>query len=935
MKILFLISIFFFVTFYSFAQAPGTQSICKGDTISLELAINGDSLQWQESTDSIVWHDIQGATHQHFNTIPSCTAYYRLKSTIETNNSKYTFFRKITVNPILFAGVEISEYPSGAICKGTNVIFTASQKDDNINPTFQWKLNGKNDGTNSVTYANSNLNNGDVVSCVMTTNTNCVKGLPAASNSIIMEVASLPTQANAGADQNLCNITRTKLNGNNAISGTGLWSVISGTATIINPSSASTDVTDLETGASVTFRWTISNSPCSLSADDVIIAVSALPTTADAGSDQNLCNTSTTKLKGNTPTSGTGVWSVVSGNATIKTPTSASTDITDLTVGTSVILRWTISNSPCSSSADDVMLAVTALPTKADAGADQNLCNVSTTILKGNTPTSGTGVWSVVSGNATIKTPTSASSDVTDLTVGSSAILRWTISNSPCSISTDDVVITVKEPTTTANAGSDQILCDVTTTKLDGNVPTSGKGSWTVVSDSTISPNNATGERTVSKDTITISQPSSPTSIIKGLKAGTSTTLRWTISNTPCKNADDVVIKVVKRPTRAEAGPDQKLCNVTTTTLEGNTPIDGTGIWTLISGEANILKPTSPTSLVTGLNIGKIAILRWTISNSPCNASSDDVNITVIAAPTTSEVVSDINPDCGIDKVTIAGNAPIVGVGLWSVVSGNANITTPDLPSSEVTDLSFPGKTKLRWTITNSPCPASTDDVIITTTNCTPGACGTQIFVSSNINVGIQISSTTGAQQQTNNGIVEKYCYNNIAANCSNYGGLYEWSEAMNYSRSTNCDPCGTSGKQGICPDGFHIPTDLEWSRYEWCTETTLDPIGNTPLATFQNNSFWRGTNSEAGPGTKMKATNSNDPTWDGTNSSNFNALPAGHRDSVYGSFSSLGSFTFYWSATEHGALSAWYRDLFTGHGQSERNYNNKTNGFSVRCLKN
>lgn len=83
--------------------------------------------------------------------------------------------------------------------------------------------------------------------------------------------------------------------------------------------------------------------------------------------------------------------------------------------------------------------------------------------------------------------------------------------------------------------------------------------------------------------------------------------------------------------TAALAGADQTLTAcVTSTTLTGNTPANGTGTWTVVSGTATITSPNSPTSTVTGLAIGASATLRWTISNGYCGSSSDDVVITTV-----------------------------------------------------------------------------------------------------------------------------------------------------------------------------------------------------------------------------------------------------------------------------------------------------------------
>jgi len=236
---------------------------------------------------------------------------------------------------------------------------------------------------------------------------------------------------------------------------------------------------------------------------------------------------------------------------------------------------------------------------------------------------------------------------------------------------------------------------------------------------------------------------------------------------------------------------------------------------------------------------------------------------------------------------------------------------------------------------------ANSNVISVTTAACGP-SCGTQVWMTANMDVGTMINDPA---EQNNNSQLEKYCYNNTPANCTTYGGLYQWAEAVGelYGYNYNlvggswqsCDPCGSDGRQGICPAGYHIPTDREWSRYEWCVENNIPPAGGTSLSTFQGTAGWRGSTSfTAGPGAKLKANSCNSPAWDGTNASGFTALHAGNRDSG-GGFYNLGSGGAFWSATESSAHGAWYRYLNTGNWQSYRTNPLKISGFSVRCLQN
>jgi len=472
----------------------------------------------------------------------------------------------------------------------------------------------------------------------------------------IVRTAS-PSTANAGPDQTVCATTAT-LAGNAPAVGTGLWTLISGSGTITTPTSPTSGLTGLGVGTN-TFRWTISNAPCTASSDDVNIVRSAAPTTSNAGPNQNICGTTAT-LAGNAPTVGTGLWTLISGSGTITTPTSPTSGLTALGLGTNTF-RWTISNPPCAASFDDVNIVTTAAPTTSNAGPDQNLCT-STATLAGNAPTVGTGLWTLISGSGTITTPTSPTSGLTGLGVGTNTF-RWTISNAPCTASSDDVNIVRSAAPTTSNAGPDQSIC-ATTATLAGNTPLVGTGMWTLISGSG-----------------TITTPTSPTSGLTALGVGANT-FRWTISSGACApSLDDVIITRSATPTASSAGPDQNLCGATTATLAGNTPVVGTGLWTLISGSGTITTPTSPTSGLTALGVGANTF-RWTISNGVCTPSTDDVIITRNSTPTVS-IASQTNVSCnggsnGSATASITGGTSPYTYS-WSTAPLQTNVTATGL----------------------------------------------------------------------------------------------------------------------------------------------------------------------------------------------------------------------------------------------------------------
>ncbi len=103
-----------------------------------------------------------------------------------------------------------------------------------------------------------------------------------------------------------------------------------------------------------------------------------------------------------------------------------------------------------------------------------------------------------------------------------------------------------------------------------------------------------------------------------------------------------------------------------------------------------------------------------------------------------------------------------------------------------------------------------------------------QCWMGENLNVGTFVQSVNRTDEQfahsdvSDNGVIEKYCYDNSERNCRKYGGLYDWDEAMGY--------IVTEGVQGICPDGWHIPTNAEWHALEsafaegGCDDVNTDP---------------------------------------------------------------------------------------------------------------
>jgi|GEM_PF-293264 len=183
----------------SVGSISANQVICVNTTPAQLLGVaplNGTSptYQWQNSLNNSTFNNISGATMLNYQPGSlSVTTYYRqLQNATGTCGGPLpTNTITITVNPIL--PVSISIAPSAnPVCAGTSVILTATPTNGGTTPSYQWKVNAVNVGTNSPTYSYTPVNT-DAVTCVLTSNATCTTGNPATSNIVTMTVNTIPT----------------------------------------------------------------------------------------------------------------------------------------------------------------------------------------------------------------------------------------------------------------------------------------------------------------------------------------------------------------------------------------------------------------------------------------------------------------------------------------------------------------------------------------------------------------------------------------------------------------------------------------------------------------------------------------------------------------------------------------------------------------------
>ena len=187
--------------------------------------------------------------------------------------------------------------------------------------------------------------------------------------------------------------------------------------------------------------------------------------------------------------------------------------------------------------------------------------------------------------------------------------------------------------------------------------------------------------------------------------------------------------------------------------------------------------------------------------------------------------------------------------------------------------------------------------------------CG-QCWMAENLNTGammtVDVAAGPAGNKQPDDDTIQKFCMGDAPASCAAHGGLYQWLEAMDHT---------TYQSEGICPSGWHIPSDDEWK--------TLEINLGMSAADADEQSEWRGTDE----GDQLK---------DG-GAANFDAPLVGYAASVMGGyydFANDGTSCGFWASSASGG-NAWFRALHEDHSEIYRAlYEQDEEALSVRCLR-
>ncbi len=569
---------------------------------------------------------------------------------------------------------------------------------------------------------------------------------PTETDIVQVIIGGIPaTIANAGGPHaDVCG-TSTTLAGNTITNGSGIWSLVGNapnSPSIADETDPLTAVTGLISGT-YTFRWTSYGGQfCPVTTDNVVIDVLE---PADAGSDQALCDVTNTVLVGNAGTTGT--WTQVDANAAVTLMVTApnTVTVTNMIINTTYEFQYAITSAiACPNSADNVIVQVDGFGTNPTAGPDQELCDVASISFAANTPVTGVGLWSKVSGPAGgLFADASLANAIFNAPDYGVYVFQWEVTNGNCSFS-DVVRVENAQPPSLSNAGSNQLNVCPPVIQLAANLPSAGLGNWSV--------NSAP----VGSTTPVFSSLISPDATVTLVEPGTYV-FNWTITNgSVCApEVSSVTITVANlAPTTPMAGADQQLCSATSTTMTANAILTGAGVWSLISGPNSpaITSPAMENTTITGMVAGSY-VFRWMATsnaNDPANPCivSDDVSVTIYDNPTTSSPTPSISY-CQFDSFMLEGNPVGTGLGLWTQVSGPTTVAFVDAtdPITEISAVAV-GTYVFKWSISNGVC------------------------ITSEANETVIVNALPAAPAITGNAVV---CMGSTITNLTSTAGTIEW----------------------------------------------------------------------------------------------------------------------------------------------------------------
>jgi uncharacterized protein (TIGR02145 family) len=807
----------------------------------------------------------------------------------------------VTVTPSPAVSISITASPSNNVCSGTQVTFTATPTNGGGNPLYQWMVNGINAGTDSPTFIYSPVNN-DAVKCLLTSSiSGCIMNNPANSNAITMIVnpilavsLSISASSNPFCQGSMVTFTATptnegttpgyqwKVNGVSVGPNNSVYSYIPSNGDIV--SCVLNSSVPCPTGNPAT-----SNTITMTEDNNVVVSVSITPSLNPVCAGTSVTFTAAAVNGGSAPVY---QWKVNGINVGTNNPT-----YSYIPVNGDLVTCMLTSNAACASGnpATSNIVTMTVNP---------NL-PVSVSVIPSQNPVCAANIVTFTA------TPTNG---------GLTPSYQWKVNG---------VGVGTNSPNYSyvPNNG-DTVTCVMTS---DATCPTGNPATSAPIT-MTVNPNLAVSV-TVSASANPFCQGSSVTFTAVAINEGALPIYQWKVngvsvgtnssSYTYNPTNGDLVSCILTSSIPCPIN-NPITSNTLLMTVNNNLPAGVT-----ITASSNPFCPgSSVTFTATPINGGLVPAYQWKVngvnaginshaftynvangdsircvmtSNLSCVTNNPASSTEIIMSGTLAPIVTftscfDTITTVNAKPIKLKGGIPLNGTYSGPGVNSLTGVFTPSVAGT--------GTKTVTYTYTNAAMCSANKSIHIIVQTAPAFTCGNSItdirdnkvyptvqiggqcWLASNLNYGTVLVSS---QDQRDNCISEKYCYNDNPVNCTNQGGLYQWDELMQYD--------ATPADQGFCPPAWHIPTENDW---------------NTLFANYINNGF---------AGSPLKY----------SGYSGFNALLSGTRH-IDKSWDFQGFATFFWSSTAYGGYNAWTHGMNDPDPSVSVYPASRANAFSVRC---
>ena len=859
------------------------------------------------------WSVPQGATIISGNNSNSITVDFS-PSAVSGNISVYgtnscgsgdSSFIPVTIIPAEIINVSISASNIN-VCVGTSVTYNATPTNPGTNPTYQWKVNGINSGTNSTSFIYTPLNT-DVVTCELTSSlTACITNNPATSNSITMVVNPvLPVSVGISASANpvcagtLVTFTATPTNGGSAPVyqwrengmpvGTNnvVYSNVPLTGDIVSCTLTSDAI--CSTGSPAT------STPITMTVDPQLtvgISIATGTTSVCAGTQVMF-----TAMPANPGTSPFYQWKVNGVNAGTNSTTFTYTPLNGDVVSCDLTSSLSICVTSNPATSNSIMMTVDppftvgvsiSTPTNTVCAGT----SVTFTAIPTNPGSTPVYQWKVnginVGTNATTFTYTPVNGDVVTCFLTSSLITC--VTGNPATSNPVAITVNPLQPVSVSIGASASSVCSGTLVTFTAT-PING-GSLPVFQWKRNGENTGTNSQTyiyapTNGDIITCTLTSSLTTCVTG--------------NPASSNPVSITVNPLLSVSVSIAASANPVCSGSSVTFNA-APINP-GPAPVYQWKVNGVNSGTNSSMFTYIPANNDQVWCVLTSNEPCAinnpASCIPYPITVKPLPqVTYSSCYDTITTISAQPIKLKGGVPVGGTYSGPGVNSTTGYFNPSVAGVGVKTISYSyqniyscSDSKTR-TITVQPSPLFTCGG--TLTDLRDGKTyptvllGTQCWMQKNLDYGGAISAVN---HQKDNCLAEKYCYNDDAANCATGGGLYQWDEVMQFM--------DVPAMQGLCPAGWHIPTQAEWLilfNYYQGQGMAGKPIQDSIISGFR---------------AKESGVNYSNASW---------------------KFQGFGAI--FWSSTPSGTYKAVSHGVNVINFSVSDYYANRSNAFGVRCVR-